>query len=90
VNEFWLGVNAMGAAVIGLYFLRFWTQTRDRLFLCFALAFWVLGCNWLALGLVDRDEPQTALYAVRLLAFGLILFGIWDKNRKESARPDQP
>lgn len=74
----------MASVVIGLLFLRFWKKTRDRLFFFFALAFWLLGVNWLSLAVVDRDEPQTALYAVRLLAFALIIIGIWIKNRQRA------
>ena len=37
------GASALGCWVIGLFFLRFWRNTRDRLFAFFAAAFWVLG-----------------------------------------------
>jgi hypothetical protein len=85
MNDLILGALVLGSSAIGLFFLRFWRETRDRLFLFFALAFWLLGANWLALGFVNRDEPQSALYAVRLVAFALILIGIWDKNRAAKA-----
>jgi hypothetical protein len=71
----------MGCFVAGLFFLRFWRKTRDRLFAIFAAAFWLLGANWLALAFTEVDEVKTWLYAVRLLAFILILFAIIDKNR---------
>jgi hypothetical protein len=79
-----LGALTMAAAVIGLFFLRYWRKTTDRLFLFFAIGFWLMAFNWLALGFVNRNEPQTALYAVRVLAFGVILVGIWDKNRMQA------
>ena len=47
----------------------------------FAVAFWLLGSNWLALAFVKQDEVRTVLYLVRLLAFVLILVAIIDKNR---------
>lgn len=54
----------------------------DRLFAFFAAAFAVMGANGVALGLTDPDnEFRVVFYAVRLLAFGLILAGILDKNR---------
>ena len=59
------------------FFLRFWKNTHDRLFVFFAVAFWLLGINWLALAIARRDEPQTALYLVRLFAFVVLLIGIW-------------
>jgi hypothetical protein len=78
-----LGMAVMAAAVAGLFFLRFWRRTHDRLFIIFAVAFWLMGLNWLLLALMRQDETHLALlYAVRLLAFCLILFGIFDKNRK--------
>jgi hypothetical protein len=84
MDQFVLGALVMAAGVIGLFFLRFWYKTRDRLFAFFAAAFWLLGANWLLLAMARRDEPQTALYAIRLLSFGMILLGIWNKNRGQS------
>lgn len=86
LNSFLLGLLTMGAAVIGLFFLRFWRRTRDELFLFFAIGFWLLGLNWLLLALFRRDETLTALYSVRLLAFALIIVGIWRKNSPRSGR----
>ena len=81
MNQFMLGAVVMACSVAGLFFLRFWRKARDRLFAIFAVAFWLLGLNWLALAFINQDEVRTALYGVRLLAFGFILLGIWDKNR---------
>lgn len=78
------GALTMGAWVIGLFFIQFWRRSGDVLFLYFAAAFWLLSANWLLVALARRDEPQTALYAVRLLAFLLIIAGIWNKNRAQS------
>jgi Family of unknown function (DUF5985) len=76
------GAIVMGYAVAGLFFLRFWRQTRDRLFLIFAIAFWLLGAQRLALVLTAQlIESHTWLYLVRLFAFLLILLAIVDKNR---------
>jgi len=81
INEFLTGASAMACVVAGLFFLRFWRRTRDRLFLIFSVAFWILGLNWTALGFIEQDEVKTVLYMVRLLAFVLILLAILDKNR---------
>ena len=76
------GAIVMGYAVGGLFFLRFWRQTRDRLFLIFALAFWLLGIQRSALALAwHATENDTSLYLLRLLAYALILAAIIDKNR---------
>ena len=82
LNTFLLGMAVAAAAVVGLFFLRFWRKTRDRLFVIFAIAFWLMGLNWLLLAVIGRDENFTYLYAIRLTAFCLILLAILDKNRK--------
>jgi hypothetical protein len=79
------GATAMGCWTAGCFFLRFWRQTRDRLFIMFALAFWVLGFNWVALALVPpAHESRGYAYFVRVIAFVLLLAGIIDKNRKRN------
>ena len=88
VNQFLLGAVVAACAVAGLFFLRFWRRTRDRLFVIFAVAFWTLGANWLALAFIEQNEVRTALYGVRLLAFVLILGGVIDKNRSASNPPE--
>ena len=86
MNDFLLGAVVMGCFGAGLFFLRFWKQTRDRLFVIFAVAFWLMGINWLFLAFTREDEVRTYLYIIRLLAFVLIIYAIYDKNR---ARPSQ-
>ena len=82
------GAIVMGYAVASLFFLRFWRETRDRLFLIFAGAFWILGIQRLALVLSrDMVEDDTGLYLVRLFAFLLILGAIVDKNRSSPQPP---
>lgn len=76
----------MGYAIIGLFFLRFWKRTRDRLFILFSAAFWVLAGQRLALALNKSHlamEDDTIFYVVRLFAFLLILAAIIDKNRAD-------
>ena len=80
------GMLAAGYLVAGLHFLKFWKLSRDRLFGMFAAAFWLLAGQRLALALTAR-EPDAAiwLYALRLLAFVLIIAAIVDKNRAARA-----
>ena len=79
------GLLAAGYLVAGLFFLRFWRQSRDRLFAWFAAAFWLLAAQRGALATVEHDAPgATWLYGVRLLAFLLILAAVIDKNRPRS------
>ena len=76
-----LGAIAMGSLVAGLFFLRFWRDTGDRLFLFFAISFLVEGINRAALGLsADPNEGRPFFYFVRFLSFLLILIGIVQKN----------
>jgi hypothetical protein len=76
------GALAAGSLTVALFFFRFWRQTRDRLFASFAAAFALLAVNSAALGLTDPDgEFRAALYGIRLVAFLVILYAIYDKNR---------
>lgn len=75
------GVIAMGHGTAGLFFLRFWKKTSDRLFLMFAIAFWLLGIVRIAmLTLGQTGENSYYLYWFRLAAYLLILIAIVDKN----------
>jgi hypothetical protein len=76
------GMLIMGYMVAGLFFLRFWRDTRDRLFGIFAGAFWLLGVQRALLAVVETSPAGTVgVYGLRLLAFVLILAAIVDKNR---------
>ena len=80
---FLYGAAAMAFAVIALYFCRFWTRSRDRLFLYFAVAFALLALDRVVLGLAPfASEFRELVFLIRLLAFCLILFGVYDKNRR--------
>jgi hypothetical protein len=73
----------MGCAVAGLFFLRFWRDSRDRLFMWFALAFWMLAGSYVLLGVISlATEWRVYVFVVRLAAFCLILAGIYEKNRQ--------
>ena len=51
--------------------------------LAFAIAFFLMALNWIALTLVNADnENRSLLYGIRLIAFLVIIVGIWDKNRR--------
>ncbi len=81
-----MGAIAMAWAVASLFFLRFWRETRDRLFLLFAVAFCVLGATRIVMAAMGEPEKEhTQLYWFRLAAYALILVAIIDKNRPRSA-----
>lgn len=80
------GALWLSSWIAALYFLRFWRSSNDRLFIFFASAFCLLGLNWLGLELLTvAAERRHELYVLRLLAFGLIAWGIIDKNRRVAA-----
>lgn len=82
MNQLLSGVTAGLALVVGLFFLKYWSATRERLFASFAAAFLVLSVHWSALGLGDpQSETRHYVFLLRLLAFVLIILGIADKNR---------
>ena len=77
------GAIAMSCLVAGLFFLRFWRDSRERLMLVLASSFFILGASWVMLATSGLDEEANApIFALRALAFGLIAVGILDKNRR--------
>jgi hypothetical protein len=76
------GAVAMASAVVTLFFLRFWRQTRDSFFLLFAVAFGLDAITRFVLGLSHvSDETEPFFFLARLVTFGLIIVAIIQKNR---------
>jgi hypothetical protein len=85
MRTFVWGILAMASLIATLFFLRYWRASRERLFAFFALAFAGLAANWTGLAIIDQptDEAQQKYaYVVRLVAFLILLIGIFDKNRR--------
>ena len=83
MEQMMMGAIAAGWLVAGLFFFRFWRQTRDRFFLWFALSFWLETTGRVALALMaPAAEDNPGIFGVRVVAYGLILLAIWQKNRK--------
>jgi uncharacterized membrane protein HdeD (DUF308 family) len=83
IQSFLLGVIATASLAAGLFFLRFWRDTRDSLFLAFALAFFIEGLNRATVIFIDHpNEGTPRIYIVRCVAFLIILAGIVNKNRR--------
>ncbi|MGH9816751.1 MAG: DUF5985 family protein [Candidatus Acidiferrales bacterium] len=81
IEGFLLGVIAMASVTAGVFFLKFWRDTRDLLFLAFAVTFLVEGFNRTSvLFLADPSEGTPRIYLVRLFAFLLLLAAILKKN----------
>ena len=86
VEMLW-GATAMGCVVVAGFFLRFWSRSRDVLFLLFALGFFALAVNWVGLAAVGvhssggvQVEARHWFFVVRLVAFLLFLGAILWKN----------
>jgi peptidoglycan/LPS O-acetylase OafA/YrhL len=81
VIEFLSGAVTLGFILAAVFFLRFWRKTADRLFLAFAIAFFLLALNQaLAQWLGAADERVGYTYLLRVIGFVLILAAIVDKN----------
>ena len=80
---FFQGISATGAWVAGLFFLRFWRDSRDPLFGFFGAAFWLLALSWSLLAMFSpTEEARPYIYGLRLIAFSLMIAGMIGKNRE--------
>jgi len=83
--QFLSGMITMGFLAGGLFFLRFWKRTHDRLFIAFAAAFWLLGATQALLALTQFPvEERSLFYLIRLTAFVVIIVAVVLKNRKSA------
>jgi hypothetical protein len=79
--DFLSGALTLSYLLAGIYFLRFWRKTKDRLFLHFAFAFWLFALNQIGTFAFGTMGERTGyIYVLRVLGFGLILLAIVDKN----------
>jgi hypothetical protein len=78
-------IAATAAWANGMFFFQFWRDTGDRLFAWFGGAFWLLAASWIALAVFNPiAEARPYVYALRLLAFVLIVVAMVEKNRRPS------
>ncbi len=78
------GALTMGYLVAALFFLRYWRDSRDRLFVFFAGSFTLLAVQRAVLALAPPTAGlELPSYGLRLLAFVLILAAIADKNLRK-------
>jgi len=82
LQGFLLGVIVISSLAAGAFFLKFWRQTRDSLFLGFGAAFIIESANRIAFLFLDQpNEGNPVIYTVRLFSYLLILAAIVNKNR---------
>jgi hypothetical protein len=78
---FLAGVATAGFAVAGLFFLRFWTRTRDMLFGAFGLAFFLLAAHQALITLAGIPEQYLSwAYLLKASAFTVLIVAIVRKN----------
>lgn len=82
VGTFISGAVMMACAVCGLFFFKFYTKSKDRLILIFAVAFWMFAIERVTLVLIPpENEVRSLVFLIRMAGFLLIIYGIIDKNR---------
>ena len=82
---FLLGYIAAASGAVTLYFLRFWKETRDFLFVAFAVFFVVQGgTRAFALSNPNPNIADMWVYTLRLLAVLLVVAAILRKNRRSA------
>jgi hypothetical protein len=82
VSIFLTGGISLASFVVALFFLRFWRATRDPFFIYFSLSFALEGVSRGASAFMQVSETNAMFYGIRVIAYGLIIVAIWQKNRK--------
>lgn len=82
MNEMLMGATASLSLVISLFFLHFWRSTHDRFFLFLSVSFVLQAADRLLQGYAWGPEELPMLYAVRIVAYTLILVAVLDKNKQ--------
>ena len=78
---FFLGVLAAMLLVAGVFFLRFWRESHDPLFLAFAVSFLIRGLNRFPRAMMAQPSVAAPwVYTIDLCASLLIVAAIIRKN----------
>lgn len=80
------GAASALAAVAGVFFLRYWRESRDRFFAIWAVAFALMAVQWGLSATTLDAELEYQGYLLRLAGFLLIGGAIIDKNRGGAGR----
>jgi hypothetical protein len=93
VSSFLSGIGMATFVTSGIFFIKFWKAARDRFFLFFAIACFLIASERVGLLLVDGAEtwtptPQSEagswVYLLRFLGYLMIVIAIIDKNRRRT------
>ena len=82
INSMLIGAFVMASGIVSLFFFRFWKSTRERFFLLFALSFALEALSRIIIALTNIHEQKPLIYLLRMLAYLLILWAIYDKNKR--------
>lgn len=81
ITTFLLGFTASASFTASLFFLRFWRDTRDALFLAFTAFFFIEAITRVVLlFFAHPGEGSPWIYAARLFGMLLIVAAIVRKN----------
>ena len=81
VQSFLSGMVTAGFLVASVFFAKFWSRSRDFLFLAFCGAFCLLALNQALVALMPEPEEERGwVYLLRVAAFLLIAIAIVRKN----------
>jgi hypothetical protein len=87
---FLAGIRMATFAAAGVFFLKFWKASRDRFFLLFCIACWLLALECVVISIMNHSdrsiflqisETSAKIYLIRLCAFIVILAAVIEKNR---------
>ena len=81
------GITVSTFAAAGVFFFKFYRTSRDSFYLLFALACFLFSLERIAIlviiGPAQTSENSTPwVYVLRLFAFLLIVWAIYNKNRQ--------
>lgn len=73
------GAIAMGYLTVAVFFLQYWRETRDRLFIFFTIGFLVLAAQRVLFA-VFFGEADAITFGLRLTGYLCILAGIIERR----------
>lgn len=79
VRSWMSGAISMGYLVVAFFFLQYWRETRDRLFVFFTIGFVVLAVNRTLYALMFGDADVVS-FSLRLAGYLCILAGIIERR----------
>lgn len=85
INSLLVGAFSMASGLVSLFFFRFWKNTGDRFFLLFALSFALEALSRFIVEFAHLHDQKPHIYLIRLIAYILILWAIYDKNRSSDS-----